>query len=92
MGRLRRESICQEEEQEFLGRYHDAAVASSPHIPISEPGYLTVSGAMFTLFHVMQVFVWEACQDTTLIILMVCAAIALATGMKTEVRLLFIGH
>ncbi|KAL0302588.1 UNVERIFIED_CONTAM: Calcium-transporting ATPase 10, plasma membrane-type, partial [Sesamum angustifolium] len=29
-------------------------------------------------------FVWEACRDTTLIILMVAAAVSLALGIKTE--------
>jgi hypothetical protein len=29
--------------------------------------------------------VWEAIQDTTLIILMICAALSLALGIKTEV-------
>ncbi|KAH9304952.1 hypothetical protein KI387_009356, partial [Taxus chinensis] len=30
------------------------------------------------------VFLWEACQDTTLIILMICAALSLGFQMKTE--------
>eukprot|EP00897_Mesotaenium_endlicherianum_P000664 jgi/Mesen1/10599/ME000086S10136 len=30
------------------------------------------------------VFAWEACQDTTLIILMVCAVVSLISGMVTE--------
>eukprot|EP00252_Welwitschia_mirabilis_P024143 TRINITY_DN704_c0_g1_i1.p1 TRINITY_DN704_c0_g1~~TRINITY_DN704_c0_g1_i1.p1 ORF type:complete len:1098 (-),score=233.81 TRINITY_DN704_c0_g1_i1:295-3588(-) len=30
------------------------------------------------------VFVWEACQDTTLIILMACAILSLGFGIKTE--------
>ncbi|KAK6117773.1 hypothetical protein DH2020_048488 [Rehmannia glutinosa] len=33
-------------------------------------------------------FVWDACRDTTLIILMVAAAASLALGIKTEVHLL----
>ncbi|KAF3786790.1 Calcium-transporting ATPase 8 plasma membrane-type [Nymphaea thermarum] len=30
------------------------------------------------------VFLWEACQDTTLIILMIAAALSLGLGIKTE--------
>lgn len=38
-------------------------------------------------FSDVQTFVWDACRDTTLIILMVAAAASLALGIKTEVRL-----
>jgi hypothetical protein len=34
---------------------------------------------------VVQHFVWEACQDTTLIILMVAAVVSLGTEMWSEV-------
>lgn len=32
-------------------------------------------------------FLWDACKDLTLIILMVAAAASLALGIKSEVRL-----
>ena len=34
---------------------------------------------------VIQAFVWDACKDLTLIILMVAAAVSLALGIYTEV-------
>jgi hypothetical protein len=46
---------------------------------------------------IIQSFVWDACKDLTLIILMVAAAVSLALGIYTEVRitplvLLFLLH
>lgn len=39
----------------------------------------------FVVVSPVQFFVWEACQDTTLIILMVAAALSLGTGMWVHV-------
>lgn len=36
-------------------------------------------------FHYVQMFLWEAWQDTTLIILIIAAIASLALGIKTEV-------
>lgn len=41
----------------------------------------------YILFPYLQHFVFEACQDLTLVILMVAAAISLSLGMATEVSL-----
>lgn len=40
---------------------------------------------LIKLFLVLQRFLWDACQDLTLIILMVAAVASLALGIKTEV-------
>ena len=40
-----------------------------------------------SVFHVfLQMFMWDACKDLTLVILMVAAAASLALGIKSEVR------
>lgn len=38
----------------------------------------------------LQNFVWDACRDTTLIILMVAAAASLGLGIKSEVSLMIV--
>jgi hypothetical protein len=38
----------------------------------------------------IKAFVWDACKDLTLIILMVAAAVSLALGITTEVRVSFV--
>lgn len=39
----------------------------------------------FLAFHFVQMFLWEAWQDTTLIILIIAAIASLGLGIKTEV-------
>jgi hypothetical protein len=47
---------------------------------------LYISGVLTLCFvAVVQSFVWDACKDLTLIILMVAAAVSLALGIATEV-------
>ena len=40
---------------------------------------------MQAAFRFKEVFMWDACKDLTLIILMVAAAVSLALGITTEV-------
>jgi hypothetical protein len=59
--------------------YFFAMLQASPPPPM-----FAVSKLNLVMFH-SQRFVFEACQDLTLVILMVAAAISLTLGMTTEV-------
>lgn len=46
---------------------------------------MQITNRFLNLFFWLKRFLWEACQDLTLIILMVAAVASLALGIKSEV-------